>query len=198
MDRLASEIAGYAVALAAVAVPLVLVTEVFAMQIADVLTGDGTVVSQDAAAAALRWMVPAAAVQLYAGLAASGLAGLDDYVTAACGYAAGSVTGLVFILARVEPDGIIAVAWGMTLNAGIAFAVPCIGLAVRARRTRMPRRAVRPTGPPLGTGSLPSRRPPLFRSRYRCSTSSAFRSPGGLARGPLRASATRTLPRWCS
>ncbi len=149
-DRLASEIAGYAVALAAVAVPLVLVTEVFAMQIADVLTGDGTVVSQDAAAAALRWMVPAAAVQLYAGLAASGLAGLDDYVTAACGYAAGSVTGLVFILARVEPDGIIAVAWGMTLNAGIAFAVPCIGLAVRARRTRMPRRAVRPTGPPLG------------------------------------------------
>jgi hypothetical protein len=149
-NRLAGEVAGYGVALAAVAVPLVLATELFATQIADVLTGDGTVVSQGAAADALRWMVPAAAVHLYAGLAASGLAALNDYVTAACGYAAGSAVGLAFILTRVEPDGMIAVAWGMTLNAVIAFAVPCTGLVVRALRTRMPRHAVRPAGQPIG------------------------------------------------
>ena len=148
-NRLAGEIAGFGIALALVALPLVLVTELFAASIADVLTGSGSIVSQDAAADALRWMVPAAALHLFAGLSASGLAALDDYAVAASGYAAGSVAGLALILVRVEPDGIIAVAWGMTLNAAIAFVVPAAVLVSRAVRTRMPRRAVRPTGQPL-------------------------------------------------
>jgi len=147
--RLAGEIAGYAIALAAVAVPLVVLVELAADEIAGVLTGDGSVVAQDASAEALRWMVPAAAAYLFAGLAASGLAALDDYATAALGYAAGSAAGLVFILARVEPDGIIAVAWGMALNATVACAIPAAGLVVRAARERMPAVAVRPSGPPV-------------------------------------------------
>jgi len=147
--RLAGEIAGYAIALAAAAVPLVLFVELRADQIADVLTGDGSAVAQDACAEALRWMVPAGVAYLFAGLAASGLAALDDYATAAAGYVAGSAAGLVFILGRVEPDGIIAVAWGMALNATVASAIPASALVVRAVHERMPPVAMRPSGPPL-------------------------------------------------
>jgi len=147
--RLAGEIAGFAIAIAAVAVPLVLLAELETDRIAGLLTGDGSEVAQDSAAEALRWMVPAAAAHLFAGLFASGLAALDDYGTAAFGYAAGSAAGLALILARVEPDGIIAVAWGMTLNGTIAVLVPAVGLAVRALRTRMPAAAARPAGLPM-------------------------------------------------
>ena len=149
--RLASDTAGYAIAIAVVALPLVLLAEFGADQLADLLTGNGSESSQQAASEALRWMVPAAVAHLFAGLAASALAALDDYVTAALGYAAGSAAGLGLILVRVEPDGIEAVAWGMALNGLIALVVPTIGLAWRARRTKMPAGAVHPAGAPLST-----------------------------------------------
>jgi hypothetical protein len=147
-QRLAGELAGFAVAIAVVALPFVLLAELGSQEVAGLLTGDDGV-ARDTAADALRWVVPAAVAHLFAGLAASGLAALDDYRLAALGYAAGSAAGLTLILLRVEPDGIIAVAWGMTLNGSIALLVPLAGLAVRAARTRMPGSAVRPSGPPL-------------------------------------------------
>jgi peptidoglycan biosynthesis protein MviN/MurJ (putative lipid II flippase) len=147
--RLAGEIAGSALALAVFAIPLVLVTELGAQPLAGLLTGDESEIARDTAADALRWMVPAASVYLFAGLAASGLAARDDYGTAAFGFAAGALAGLTLILLRVEEHGIIAVAWGMSLNAAIAFSVPASVLAVHALRTRMPAQAMRPTGPPL-------------------------------------------------
>jgi putative peptidoglycan lipid II flippase len=147
--RLAGEWAGFALAMAVVAVPLVLLAELAAEPIAALLTGGGSELAQDTAADALRWIVPAAVAHLFAGLAASGLAALDDYATAAFGYAAGSAAGLVFILTRVEADGIAAVAWGMMLNAAVALLVPLLGLVIRAVRVRMPTTAVRPTGRPL-------------------------------------------------
>jgi O-antigen/teichoic acid export membrane protein len=147
--RLAGEIVGFALALAAIAVPLVLVTEIGASWLATLLTGDDSGVAHDTAADALRWVVPAGCLYLFASLAASGLAALDDYALAALGFAAGSVAGLTLILLRADADGIIAVAWGMTLNGTIALLVPLIGLAARAARTGMPRHAVRPAGPPL-------------------------------------------------
>jgi O-antigen/teichoic acid export membrane protein len=148
-ERLAGEIVGFALALAAIAVPLVLVTELAASWLASVLTGDGSGVAHDTAAEVLRWVVPAGCLYLFAGLAASGLAALDDYALAALGYAVGSLSGLALILLRADTDGIIAVAWGMALNGTISLLVPLIGLALRAARTRMPRQAVRPTGAPL-------------------------------------------------
>jgi O-antigen/teichoic acid export membrane protein len=147
--RLAGELVGFAVALVVVSVPLVLVTELGAHWVAGLLTGDESGVARDTAADVLRWVVPAGVAHLFAALAASGLAALDDYGTAAVGYAVGSAAGLVLILARVEPDGIIAIAWGMALNGTIAMLVPAVGLALRAARRRMPTRAVRPSGPPL-------------------------------------------------
>ena len=92
----------------------------------------------------------AAVLQLYAGLAASALAALDDYVVASAGYALGSAAGLAYIFARVHTDGIPAVAHGMAVNGAIAVAVPTIALAVRARRDAMPRSALRPTGLTFG------------------------------------------------
>jgi hypothetical protein len=50
----------------------------------------------------------------------------------------------VLIVARVSEDGVVAVAWGMALNAGIAVAVPGTALLLRARRERVPRAAARP------------------------------------------------------
>ncbi len=183
--RLAGELAGFALALAAIVVPLVLVAELATPWLASVLTGGESDVAQDTAAEALRWVVPAACANLFAGLAASGLAALDDYVLAAFGYAAGSIAGLTLILLRVEPDGIIAVAWGMTLNASIALAVPLVGLAVHALRARMPRRAVVPTGPPfrarLGTFVVGAALPLALQLLYLVSLPFASREGTGAA-----------------
>jgi hypothetical protein len=148
--RLAGELGGFALAIAIVAVPLVLVAEAAARPAARLLTGGGPAAAQAAAVESLHWLVPAAAAYLFAGLAASGLAALDDYATAAAGYAAGGVAGLALILSRVGEHGISAVAWGMTLNATVALTVPACALAVRALHSRMPPRAVRPSGRSLG------------------------------------------------
>jgi hypothetical protein len=148
-QRLAGELAGFALALGVFAVPLLLVTLLAADQLGTVLTGSGPEVARDTAADALKWMGPAAVAHLFAALAASGLAALDDYGTAAVGYAVGSAAGLLLIVLRVDPDGIIAVGWGMALNGTIALVVALGGLAYKALRTRMPAAAVRPSGTPL-------------------------------------------------
>ena len=148
-QRLAGELAGFALAISVFAVPLLLTGAVGAGLLAELLTGGGSEAAHDAATDALRWIVPSAVAHLFAALAASGLAALDDYATSALGYAVGSAAGLALILLRVDEDGIIAVAWGMALNAALAMAFPVVGLAARAARTRMPAGAVRPTGPPL-------------------------------------------------
>jgi hypothetical protein len=82
--------------------------------------------------------------QLYAGLAASALAALDDYVVAAAGYVLGSAAGLLLVLARIEQDGVEAVSWGMALNGAVSLLVPGVVLALRARSARMPAAAVQP------------------------------------------------------
>jgi O-antigen/teichoic acid export membrane protein len=148
-QRLAGTVAGFATALTLVAVPLLVAGELGAQSIADLLTGSGSETAQDACADALRWMIPAAVAHLYAGLAASGLAALDDYATAALGYALGSAAGLALILTRVGDDGVVAVSWGMALNGALALLVPTVGLAWRAAHARMPAGAVRPVGAPL-------------------------------------------------
>lgn len=149
--RLAGTVAGFATALTVVAVPLLVLGEVAAEPIADLLTGSGSQEAQDACAEALRWMIPAAVAHLYAGLAASGLAALDNYATAALGYAAGSAAGLALIVNQVDEQGIVAVSWGMALNGAIALLVPTVGLAWRAAHARMPAGAVRPAGAPIAS-----------------------------------------------
>ena len=107
-------------------------------------------------------MVLAAVGQLYAGLAASALAALDDYRSAAFGFAVGSIAGLGFILLRVEPDGIVALSWGMALNGAIALLVPALALAVRARREGCP------AAPPVRAARRPRRASPSWVAAWRC------------------------------
>jgi hypothetical protein len=147
--RLAGAVAGFGTALVVVSLPLLFVGVGGAGAIADLLTGSGSAAARNVCADALRWLVPAAIAHLFAGLAASGLAALDDYATAALGYALGSTAALTMILTRVDDDGLAALWWGVALNGAISLAVPVVGLAWRALRARMPAGAVRPTGSPL-------------------------------------------------
>jgi hypothetical protein len=147
--QLAGAVTGFGVALAVAAVPFLVVGEAAARPVADLLTGSGSATAQDVCADALRWLVPAGIAYLFAGLAASGLAALDDYATAALGYALGGTAALAEILTRVDPDGIVALWRGVALNGAIALLVPAVGLVWRAARARLPRRALRPTGTSL-------------------------------------------------
>ncbi len=149
-ERLGSEVAAYAVTLSLLAVPL-LAAGVFASHpLAWALTGNGPAGAMHIAAQTLPWMMLAAVLQLYAGLAASALAALDDYVVASIGYALGSAAGLAYILIRVHDAGIPAVAHGMAVNGAIAVAFPTVALALRARREAMPHGALRPGGLTFG------------------------------------------------
>ena len=142
--RLSVETVAYAGALAGVAVPVAVVGALAAEPLAAVLTGFGPDRAREAAASTLPWLLVAAVGHFAAGLLASAFAALDDYVTPAVGYVAGSIVGLVLILLRIDENGVVAIAWGMALNATIATLVPVLALARRARRERMPGAAVRP------------------------------------------------------
>ena len=147
--RLGQETAAWAVAFAILAVPVLVLAVATAGPVAALLTGFGPDRARDAAEDILPLMVLAAVLQLYAGLAASALAALDDYLTAAVSYIVASIVGLGYILARVDTDGTDAVAAGMALNGAVAVALPTLVLGLRARSEAMPRSAVRPAGPPL-------------------------------------------------
>jgi hypothetical protein len=150
--RLSSETTSYAVAVAMIAAPLLVVGIVAARPIAELLTGFGPEAAVEAAASALPWMIVAGLGQFTAGLLASSLAALDDYVVPALGYILGSVTGLVLIVIRIGDDGTDAVAWGMALNAVLATCVSAGSLWVRSRREHMPVGAAR-----VDAGAAPRR-----------------------------------------
>lgn len=147
--RLGQETAAWALALAVLAVPAVVVAALAAGPVGALLTGFGPDESREAAETVLPLMVLAAGAQLFAGLAASALAALDDYLTAAVSYILASAAGLAYILLRIDEDGIRAVAVGMALNGLVAVALPTVALLRRAHAEDMPRSAVRPAGEPI-------------------------------------------------
>lgn len=149
-QRLGAETVAWALALALFSVPLIVGAVVFDDLLGDILTGSGPSAARDVAAQTLPLVVLAGVGQLYAGLAASALAALDDYVTAAIGFIVASALGLAVILLRVDADGIRAVAAGMAVNGLVAVGIPAVALAVRARRAAMPAAGTRPTGSSLG------------------------------------------------
>src|SRR5436305_6839364 len=139
--ELAGESRSYAVAHLCLAVPVSILVGVFSSQLGDLLTGNLPPSADHVAARALVVLVPAAFVQLLAGLAASALAALDSYGTAAAGFALGGIAGLVVFAALAGSQGIVALAWGLAANAGVALAVPVTQLFRRgALRGAMPAR----------------------------------------------------------
>jgi len=131
LGTLGGESRSYALAHLSLAVPVSVVVGVFATQIGDLITGNLPPRAAHVAARALVVLVPAAFVQLLAALAASALAALDSYGTAAAGFAAGGVTGVAVFAALAGSHGIIALAWGLAANAAVALGVP---LSVLVRR----------------------------------------------------------------
>lgn len=143
--RLGAEAVAYGLTLTCFSLPLLFLALTAASPVAWLLTGAGPSAARNAAAEALPWMIAAAVLQLFAGLAASSLAALDNYAVAAAGYALGSAIGLAYILLRMHPDGIIALPRGMALNGAVALLVPLLALTLRALAERMPAEAVRPS-----------------------------------------------------
>jgi hypothetical protein len=139
--RLAGELGTWLVAVAIPCVPAVLVAIFLAKPVASVLTGSAT--ARDAAAQLLPWLVPAAVAQIGAGVFASALAALDEYVVSALGFTAGAVVGVGGILLFVSGGhGVVALGWGIALNGVISLAVPLVAV--------WRRRAVGfPDGPPV-------------------------------------------------
>ena len=129
--RLGGESRAYALAFLVLAVPTSLLVGVLAHPLGDLITGSLPPRSAHIAARALVVLVPAAFVQLLAALAASALAAIDSYGTAAAGFACGGVTGLVVFAVLADKHGIVALAWGLAVNSVVALAVPLVVLLRR-------------------------------------------------------------------
>jgi O-antigen/teichoic acid export membrane protein len=127
--RLGGESRAFALAFLALAVPVSVLVALFSGPLGDVITGSLPPRSAAIAGRALVILVPAAFGQLLAGLAASALAAIDSYGTAAAGFALGGLTGLAVFAALADSRGIVALAWGLAANAAVALAVPVIALA---------------------------------------------------------------------
>src|SRR5436190_9356174 len=132
--RLAPEVGAWSTALALPVVPVVVLGLAAPHWVAGLLTPSSG--AQDQATHLIPWLLPAAGAQIYAGIAASALAALDDYGTAAFGYAAGAVASVVAILALVD-HGVRAFGWGIALNAAISLLVP-LGVLVGRRGVGFP------------------------------------------------------------
>jgi hypothetical protein len=126
--RLGGESRAYALAFLALAVPVCVLVAVFSRPLGDLITGNLPPSSAHVAGRALAVLVPAAFGQLLAALAASALAAIDSYGTAAAGYALGGLTGLAVFAALADGHGIVALAWGLAANAGVALAIPLVAL----------------------------------------------------------------------
>jgi hypothetical protein len=126
--RLRGEVGTWAAALALPLAPAVLVALLWPHGVAAALAGNAHARHQ--AAELLPWLVPAAAVQIYAGVLASVLAAFDDYGTAALGFGLGAVAGLGAIGALVG-HGVVAFGWGLAVNAALACGVPLVAVARR-------------------------------------------------------------------
>jgi hypothetical protein len=122
--RLGGESRGYALAFLSLAVPVSVLVFVFSNPLGEVLTGTLPPRAADIAASAIVVLVPAAFVQLLAALAASALAALDSYGTAAAGFALGGIGGLAVFALLADGQGIVALAWGLAVNAAIALTIP--------------------------------------------------------------------------
>src|SRR6478752_6601527 len=126
--RLAGESRAYAAAFLALALPVSIVVASLSGPLGDLITGSLPAQSAHIAGRALAVLVPAAFVQLLAALAASTLASLDSYGTAAAGFALGSIAGVVVFAALAGSLGIVALAWGLAANATVALTVPLVAL----------------------------------------------------------------------
>jgi hypothetical protein len=123
-DRLTAEFVSYAAAFLVIGVPVSVLTFFLSDQIGSALTGRLPGEAASVASEAIVFLMPAAFGQVLAALAASALAARDSYIVAAVGYAVGATINLVVFVLLADAHGLIALAWGVSINAAIAAAVP--------------------------------------------------------------------------
>jgi len=139
--RLGGESRAYGIAFLALAVPTSVLVAVLAGPLGELVTGNLPQSSANVAGRALEILVPAAFVQLLAALAASVLAAVDSYGTAALGFGVSGLIGLAVFGALASSVGIVALAWALLVNAFIALGVPILGLLrLKALAGRWPER----------------------------------------------------------
>jgi O-antigen/teichoic acid export membrane protein len=126
--RLGQEVATWALALTPPLAVVTVLSIAWPHGIAAALTSSSS--ARDQAAVLLPWIVPSAVLQIYGGLVASGLAALDDYGSAALGFAVGSVAGVVLTLVLVD-HGVVAFGWGLALNGALSLGLPLVSLLAR-------------------------------------------------------------------
>lgn len=136
--RLGAESRAFALSVLALGIPASVLVIVFSHPLGDLITGSLPPRSAHVAARALVVLVPAAFGQLLAALAASALAALNSYGTAALGFACGGISGLIVFAALANGHGIVALAWGLGVNAVVALTVPLVVL-LRRRALAGPR-----------------------------------------------------------
>jgi O-antigen/teichoic acid export membrane protein len=147
--RLAGESRSYFISFALFAVPVCLLVALFAHPLGELVTGSLPETSARIAGRALEVLVPAAFVQLLAALAASVLAALDSYGTAALGFGVSGLIGLAVFAALADSVGIVALAWALLVNAVIALSVPVVGL-IRRQALQGPHDSALGIAPRLG------------------------------------------------
>jgi hypothetical protein len=126
--RLGAEVGVWAAALAAPLGVVLAVSIAWPHGFASVLTSQPR--AQHYAAELLPWVVASAAAQVLGGIVASALAALDDYGTAAFGFAFGSVAGLVATILLLD-HGVLSFGWGIAVNGALSLGIP---LAMLARK----------------------------------------------------------------
>jgi peptidoglycan biosynthesis protein MviN/MurJ (putative lipid II flippase) len=141
--RLGTEFADYALGFLVLGVPVTAVVLAFPEFFGNLITGRLPHSSAVLAGHALMWIIPAAFAQLLAALAASALAARDEYAVAAAGFALGGIGGLVMFVLLADAHGLIALAWGLALNAGVSLTLPLLALARHGGRFRHLRSAGR-------------------------------------------------------
>ncbi len=130
---LGSDVGSWFAALGLPIVPAVVVALLAPHWLAGLLAGSSE--AKRSAAELVPWLIPAAAAQVFAGVCASALAALDDYVTAAVGFSAGAIVGLIVIVALVG-HGVAAFGWGLAANGAVSLAVPLAVLLARGALAR--------------------------------------------------------------
>ena len=126
--RLGREVSTWAAGLAPVLLALVLLAVLWPHGVAGLLTSNPS--AGDQAAKLLPWVVASAVAQILGGIAASGLAALDDYDWAAFGFALGSVIGVLVTILFIG-HGVIAFGWGLAVNGAVTLGVPLAALVWR-------------------------------------------------------------------
>jgi hypothetical protein len=124
-DRLGAEVGVWLAALAAPLAAIVVVAIAWPHGVAAAVTSETG--ARPYAAQVLPWLVASAAAQVLGGVVASALAALDDYGTAAFGFAAGSVAGLVTTVLLLD-HGVISLGWGIAVNGALSLGLPLAGL----------------------------------------------------------------------